>query len=801
MPPKAKKGAAKSGPAKKAAKKKAAVPVAEPEDSSTDSEPFVSDDEHAEAEESEIEIDEDDAALPAAPADDGDVAGDGAELHDSPEDVLERVVGAIAAEQDKVDDKKSDAPPRDVHGIGDSYLIPQTEFADELTYDDEFLAEDIKAFHALVMARGVPGPRGSTWEAKADVKTDPWTEYGENKPTMPVRQNIDGEQKWLTPKKWIKKKEEWIAKINKVGFEHERLKKFAVIWREIEDEELIARHRYGHYLPPGDIKETQPPLLGHAKESLKADKASLVRSDEFVKKFWDDITMNIKFAKCTKKTSVWTCFEACVIEFVRSDVDAKRTIEAVHNICLATSWTVTTRQNKRFGTVRGNYVVRNKGKGGQLWSEAFHDEFIVKRRLLSDVQLTIKQGQYRREKIRRKLRLRIDVPFQAVVKAVDYGVERWILPMLREDLPPYDDEWPQMIAWCSLVCGARPIEIAHLSTFRPITQEQVESWENTITTLDEALLAKRATKVERIRYNKMVQLYRMGNLVHNFYIWQTGLAKSKKSHGDKHKRVNIAYDLGVWKPLLGPYAADVIIDFIENVIRPRVQRAIQSLPKFAGRDLHDIPNTEFSSFISRKNKHVMEMFFPQLAADNRDQLEARGRGLRAYDMRAIYGNASYALWGESSMSQQIWLSRVLGHSMTDIDTANHYASFRVTLNPLVLMPPNWDAAMEQLARMYVDFQNFIAERYAEIAAMVNKLETAGGGDERNPLLAFKIPRNTPLGDRRDDMVQNVMEALRINGITATDRELRRYGFNRAERAAYRTKKRRRAEPVEAAGPS
>jgi hypothetical protein len=117
------------------------------------------------------------------------------------------------------------------------------------------------------------------------------------------------------------------------------------------------------------------------------------------------------------------------------------------------------------------------------------------------------------------------------------------------------------------------------------------------------------------------------------------------------------------------------------------------------------------------------------------------------------------------------------------------------------MPPNWDAAMEQLARMYVDFQNFIAERYAEIAAMVNKLETAGGGDERNPLLAFKIPRNTPLGDRRDDMVQNVMEALRINGITATDRELRRYGFNRAERAAYRTKKRRRAEPVEAAGPS
>lgn len=67
-------------------------------------------------------------------------------------------------------------------------------------------------------------------------------------------------------------------------------------------------------------------------------------------------------------------------------------------------------------------------------------------------------------------------------------------------------------------------------------------------------------------------------------------------------------------------------------------------------------------------------------------------GITFYSCRKIYGNLSFELYSKDSKygkdpSLNLWLSKVLGHGETDINTANHYSTFKSTsteVTPVVI---------------------------------------------------------------------------------------------------------------------
>lgn len=445
--------------------------------------------------------------------------------------------------------------------------------------------------------------------------------------------------------------------------------------------------------------------------------------------------------------STWTgCFIAAFDENVNSVEEAQRVLPAVHNVTVVATVTA----SSRAALWRDLRTVLRKKKFPSDWWDAV----VASNSYLSDADMSMRRMAINNARSSDKQSKRTVIQHGHIVRFLHRGNKRFFID---KDWNPARD-WAEAAVWLLMACGARKVELLHYSRFRPITDE------------------------ETTRVMDVGKRIPAGGFDNKFWIRQVGLAKKKES-SLVPPEMGASLIPDVIKPLIGGITATAFIDVWIQVRAAFTVKITKVLNKdwdtITKREAGDYAATPMrDAFIkSFKNFKLMRNFIT-------------GEAFHLHTLRAIYGVTSFMDFDSDNGSLPIWVGRVLGHDVTDHNTARFYTTISVVRG-----------AMGSDAKPAAQFSSLIArleEKEQKLDSLLQKWESVtsnkGGETQTSDIMnddgdMVSIARLSKFPTRalREAAEEKKIEEMQEHCVAFTHKNMRALGFGSQFIMDYRKK--------------
>ncbi len=541
-----------------------------------------------------------------------------------------------------------------------------------------------------------------------------------------VQSEGDEEPRRLTTHEWIFAKEKFIEDINSKAFKKAVLKDARLSVLGNPDPRLV--HEYGSWFQGVNTEDVDELLFRIYGTSPKTNHTPILKLISM-----SCLTEGTTWIGC--KRSGMQCFVYAWQSLIRTPIDYLRAAYGAHNLTVASTINKNTRQTK--------WTAMHKvyGHGDKVLSPGWVYESFIPRLKEFDARYPLADPAISRAKavegtarVRYKLAHRVDLFQDDVNKIAAEGYTRFVMNDAKASI----DEWPDMITWLALVCGARKIELLSLSTFRPI--EHVES--ELIDTSDHTA-------------EKVVQ----------HWVEQVGVAKKKDGVAAIYPK-DYAGIYRVQKPLL---AAVTTTEFLK-VFEVARRGAWGFIEEKLSKPVASLNRSDVSAVCDRR----LRTAFAKVWAKHRvlDEGALRAKKFSFHVLRAIYGKASWIMYGSRKMDLTVWLSSVLGHDITDISTAMYYQVINLIPPPHIASAAVTEELRALLARAReaeIAINEILAVTRRSVPAEASTPVELSDGTSVLPLRAVRGI------ERRKNEIET-LEFLIVNGVPLTNANLRKLGF-------------------------
>ena len=439
----------------------------------------------------------------------------------------------------------------------------------------------------------------------------------------------------------------------------------------------------------------------------------------------------LEFEKC--KTGVSGCLVAMVQEFIRTSDDAATVILPLHNITVALNPVGNTRQ-AMWTTLRKVFASARTKRSA--FGQRFYDYFLKEKQALSDSLLSTKRAEIGGARSREKQKSPIAFRWSEINNVLKLGRKRWVdKTESTEGLG-----WADQMVYLALVCGSRKVElvlVGHFLELKPADLKELQSRGRILPDADP-----------------------------DTWIRQIGVAKK----GESEVRPNWfeQKDLDeIYKPLIGNITAR---EFIEVFNDMRTQMDAFLSDKF-GKPIGEITRDQATSRIDSRLDTAFERVWGKRVDRQRD--------ITFHTLRAVYGNYSYLIYAKNIMSLTVWIGPVLGHNLTDVQTALYYQTVRLTDHADIMPkrePYKWFETLEK-ANSMIDTLNDLLEKAQK---KLDSLESTEGkillfSDTKQEDVWVSRLQHTDRKARELERGQKVDE-LKGKGVRVSARVLRQLGF-------------------------
>ena len=441
-----------------------------------------------------------------------------------------------------------------------------------------------------------------------------------------------------------------------------------------------------------------------------------------------DIPLNM--GKFTPPGSIASCLPRTVQELIRTERDASRVIPALHNIIIAAIPVASTR-SKIWTSLR---------KLTSVYSRSWYKSVFVDGHFLSDPNTTsVQKGVSHQRNVIKQLNP-VPIELTDVVKLAKRGRRRWVDQ--KEDAVLH---WADAAVWLLLLCGARKTELLFYSNFCTVsTDDDVET----------------LTDVRRIVDPGWIPVN---------WIKQSKLSEKRTSSGKP--------ELKVIKPLLCG-SADEFLSVLSDVRQGFMKHMglntaddMASVTKGQAGSASDIQMT--AAF---KRSHEAKDGLPLLMGEF-----STGQRFKLHTLRAVYGHASFLLYGPRRGSLLLWIGSVLGHDLTNgSETALFYMSVSVYRGNILR-----DQTFESKYRSALAGMEDLEKR---ASALLTRLEKRDTGmvklwSDRDECYVF-VDRLCIRGDGRAAAELATINKLRELGVLLKHRTLRSVGLGSKQICLY-----------------